>query len=148
MTSESRKKMKGRGKDRRTLILEAMRRSSAFGVIDEDSNEEVEIKFYESIVDTANDEKHRDSGMCRKILIDKIFPNFKPTNESVNFEFDKDLKPHEQAAQVMDGVAKGVIPPDIGVMFVSSIKSMIDIEEYTELKKRIEKLEGVLNGDS
>ena len=48
----------------------------------------------------------------------------------------------------MKGIADGVIPPDIGAQFVSSIKSMIDIEEYTDLKERIEKLEATLNGES
>jgi hypothetical protein len=36
--------------------------------------------------------------------------------------------------------------PDIGTMFISSIKSMLEIEEYTELKARIDKIEAVLNG--
>jgi len=45
-------------------------------------------------------------------------------------------------------VANSQIAPDIGQMFVASIKSMIDIEEYTDLKERIEKLEKALSGES
>jgi len=66
----------------------------------------------------------------------------------VNFDFDPNAKPHEQANQVLKAVANSEIAPDIGQMFVSSIKSMIDIEEYTDLKDRIEKLEKALAGES
>ena len=48
--------------------------------------------------------------------------------------------------QVMSAAAKGLIPPDIANTFIQSIKSMIDIEEYTDLKDRIEKIEAALNG--
>ncbi len=49
--------------------------------------------------------------------------------------------PHEQAAAVLDAIASGVIPNDIGSMFIQSIKAAIDIEEYTSLKTRIEEIE-------
>ena len=66
----------------------------------------------------------------------------------MEFEFDKNSKPHEQASQILQAVSNGQIAPDIGQMFVGSIKSMIDIEEYTDLKERIEKLERALAGES
>jgi len=33
-------------------------------------------------------------------------------------------------------------------MLIQSIKSMVDVEEYTDLKERIEKLEKALSGES
>ena len=63
----------------------------------------------------------------------------------VNFEFNPNAKPNEQANQVLQAVANSEIAPDIGQMFVSSIKSMIDIEEYTDLKDRIMALEKLIN---
>jgi hypothetical protein len=48
----------------------------------------------------------------------------------------------------MYGVSNGIIPPDVGALFIASIKSMVDIEENTDLKERIEKLEALLNGES
>ena len=50
--------------------------------------------------------------------------------------------------EILQAVANSQIAPDIGQMFVGSIKSMIDIEEYTDLKDRIEKLEKALSGES
>ena len=48
----------------------------------------------------------------------------------------------------MSAAARGLIPPDIANTFIQSIKSMIDIEEYTSLKERIAKLEETLNGNA
>lgn len=78
-------------------------------------------------------------------LVDKIIPNLKAVAPMVEFEFNGEEKPHIQAAQVMVAISLGQIPPDIGGMFISSIKYMIDIEEYTDLKSRIESIEKSLN---
>ena len=43
----------------------------------------------------------------------------------VNFEFDHKAKPHEQANQILQAVSDSQIAPDIGQMFIGSIKSMI-----------------------
>ena len=82
------------------------------------------------------------------LVINRIEPPLKAIAPMVEFEFDTDAKPHEQANQLLKAVSNGQIAPDIGQMFVASIKSMIDIEEYTDLKDRIEKLEKALAGES
>ena len=82
------------------------------------------------------------------LVMNRIEPPLKSIAPMVNFDFDPNAKPHEQANQVLKAVANSEIAPDIGQMFVSSIKSMIDIEEYTDLKDRIEKLEKALAGES
>lgn len=82
------------------------------------------------------------------LVMNRIEPPLKSISPMVNFEFNPNAKPHEQANQVLKAVANSEIAPDIGQMFVGSIKSMIDIEEYTDLKDRIEKLEKALAGES
>ncbi|RKW71286.1 hypothetical protein, partial [Bacillus sp. L75] len=82
------------------------------------------------------------------LLADKGWASVKPSSEMINFNFDEDALPHIQAAQVMKAAAEGRIPPDIANTFIQSIKAMIDIEEYTDLKTRIENLEKVLAGES
>ena len=69
----------------------------------------------------------------------------KPTLGSVEFEFDVAATPSKQASQVMAAAARGEIAPDIANLFVSSIASMLKIDEVTELQKRIEALEKVMN---
>ena len=49
---------------------------------------------------------------------------------------------------VLTAMADGDLPPDVGRMFIESIASIVKIDEYTELKDRIDNLEGVLNGES
>ena len=66
----------------------------------------------------------------------------------VDFEFDENAAPNVQASQVMKAVSDGLIAPDSGQMFISSIASMLKIEEVTEIKDRLDKIEEALNGNS
>ena len=124
----------GRGKSERTKILEAMARVG-----------QTEDGFYELLATKAADPK---DNFTFNELLKRLSPTSKAVAPTVKFNFPDKAKPHEQASAVMLAVADGLIPPDIGSMFIGSIKSMIDIEEYTDLKDRIEKLEDALNGES
>ncbi len=128
------KERKGRGKSERTKILEAMERAG-----------QTEAGFYDLLMEKAF---NPEDNFTFKELLNRMSPLPKAVNPIVEFDFPKEAKPHVQAAFVLDAVANGVIPSDIGNMFVQSIKAMIDIEEYTDLKERIEKLEKALSGES
>ena len=134
-----------RGRSKRTLILEAIKETSLVGTSKDSTPEEVEVAFFKHVAERATNAEDNNSGMCLKLLADKGWASVKPSSECVSFDFDDKAEPHEQAAQVVKAASKGLIPPDIANTFVSSIKSMIDIHEYTELKQRIEKLEAVLD---
>ena len=62
------------------------------------------------------------------------------------FELPKGAKPHVKADYVLTAISNGDLPSDIGNICIQAIKAMIDIEEYTDLKDRIEKIEAALNG--
>ena len=111
------------------------------------TNEETEQLFFGHIAKRACNPEDQASGMLLKLLTDKGWSSLKQTSELVNFDFDEGALPHIQATQVLKAASDGIIPPDIANTFISAIKSMIDIEEYTALKDRIEKLEAVLNGE-
>lgn len=132
--SKDKQPKNGRGKSERTKILEAMKRAG-----------QTEDGFYDLLMEKAF---NPEDNFTFKELLTRISPIPKAVAPIVQFDFPKDSKPHIQAAFVLDAVANGVIPSDIGNMFVQSIKAMIDIEEYTDLKERIEKLEKVLAGES
>ena len=125
---------KGRGKSEKTKFMEALKKKG-----------KTEEGFYELCIERAFDP---DDNFAFKEVLSRLSPLSKSVAPTIEFDFPQDAKPHVQAAAVMKGIADGVIPPDIGAQFVSSIKSMIDIEEYTDLKERIEKLEATLNGES
>ena len=125
--SEDKQPIKRRGKSERTKILEAMDRGA-----------KTEEEFYDLLIARAfNVEDQFGFGE----LLKRISPIPKQVSPSIKFDFNKELKPHQQAAQIMDAISDGEVPPDLGVLFVQAIKSMIDIEEYTDLKDRIESIE-------
>tara|TARA_R110002020_G_scaffold467302_1_gene690757 strand:- start:1174 stop:1614 length:441 start_codon:yes stop_codon:yes gene_type:complete len=140
ITPERRKTMSPRGKGKKSLMLEAIRDVCGS-----------EHDFLKKVVDIGLGDPKLEIAPNPTLLtlaLNRIEPPVKAIAPMVEFEFNKDLKPHEQAGQVLLAVSSGQIPPDIGQMFIGSIKSMIDIEEYTDLKDRIERLEAALNGES
>jgi len=129
-----------RGKGKKSLMLEAIK--SVCGD---------EQEFLKSVVTIGlgdvNNELAPNPALLT-LVINRIEPPLKAISPMVNFEFNHKAKPHEQANQILQAVSDSQIAPDIGQMFIASIKSMIDIEEYTDLKERIEKLEKVIDGTS
>lgn len=77
-------------------------------------------------------------------LIGKYLPDTKSVAPIVDFDFNKSLKPHQQAAQVMDAISLGKIPPDVGSVLIQSVKNMIDLDNI-DIKDRLEKIEALLN---
>jgi len=84
-----------------------------------------------------------DQFMLKEVML-RLSPIPKAVAPLVEFEFPNDASFSEQAGAVLDAIARGIIPADIGSMFVTTIKSAIDIEEFTELKDRIEGIEASL----
>ena len=129
---------KPRGKGKKSLMLEAIRE------VCEDEQE-----FLKKVVAIGlGDSVDGPNPTLLALVINRIEPPLKAIAPMVEFDFDTDAKPHDQANQILKAVANSQIAPDIGQMFIGSIKSMIDIEEYTDLKERIEKLEKALSGES
>jgi hypothetical protein len=123
---------KGRGKSERTKILEAMKR---FG--------KTENGFYDLLMEKAF---NSEDNFTFKELLNRLSPIPKAVAPLYKFDLPKDSKPHEKADYILTAIANGEIPGDIGNICIQAIKAMIDIEEYTDLKERIIKLEETLNG--
>ena len=66
----------------------------------------------------------------------------------VKFTFPSNGSDVEKALAVLESIANGELPPDVGQMIVSVIKDNSIIEANTDLKERITRLEAVLNGES
>lgn len=122
---------KGRGKSERTKILEAMKRKG-----------QTEEGFYDELVVRA---ANPDDNFTFKELLSRLSPIPKAVAPVYKFDLPKDAEPHVKADYVLTAIANGEIPSDIGNICIQAIKAMIDIEEYTSLKARIEQLEKVLN---
>lgn len=129
-----------RGKGKKSLMLEAIR--SACGSEQKFLDKVIKIGLGDPINELAP------NPTLLTLVLNRIEPPLKAIAPMVEFDFDVDSKPHEQGNQILKAVGDGRLAPDIGQMFIASIKSMIEIEEYTDLKDRIEKLEKALAGES
>lgn len=130
-----------RGKSKKNLILDMLKNKSMLDLNPKSTNDDAEQAFFHHVAISAFDLEDNNRGMCLKLLADKGWASVKPSSELIEFDFDDKALPHIQASQVMSAAARGLIPPDIANTFIQSIKSMIDIEEYTDLKERIEAIE-------
>ncbi len=125
--SKSNQPKKGRGKSERTKILDAMKRQS-----------KTEDGFYDELVTRAF---NPDDNFSFKELLSRMSPIPKATSPLVNFDFDEGAKPHIQSMQALTAVAKGKIPADLAHMFVTSISSMLNIQEKTDFEERLKAIE-------
>lgn len=137
------KNRRTRGKVPRTLVLEALKRAS--------SSEE---EFWDLLISRAMGVKSSDDEesmpgdpMCMKEVLIRLAPIHKPTLPEINFEFDEDAGPLIQATQVLKAAADGVMPPDVAQIFITSIASMMKIEEVTTMADRLTAIEKALKID-
>ena len=138
----------GRGLSNKNRILEAMRQESFEGLTNKSTKDECEIAYFKCIVKKAANIEDKDSGMMLRLLGDKGWSSMKPTLGNVEFEFDGEASPSKQAAQVMSAAANGTLAPDIANMFVSSIASMLKIEEVTALRDEVDEIKAILKAQA
>lgn len=124
---------KGRGKSERTKLLDAMVRAG-----------QTEDGFYDLLMEKAF---NPEDNFTFKELLSRMSPIPKTVNPLVTFDFDDKAKPHEQATQVLMAVSQGKVPSDIGHMFVTSISSMLNIQEKTDFEDRLKAIEDASKQD-
>lgn len=134
-TSENQPKgeRKVRGRDKRTLIIEALMRQN-----------ESEESFYDMLVTRAF---NPDDNFAAKEILLRLHPLKKAVLPLVNFDFDPKSSPKDQASQVLEAAAKGEVFPDIAVIFINAISSMLKIEEVTEIRKELDQIKEMLGLD-
>jgi len=134
-----------RGRSFKSKLMEAIKKECLNDCDDSTSDKTAEEKFLSHVAKRAFNPDDPASGTLIKELLAKSYASIKPTLEKVEFEFDATKPAHEQSAQILQAAANGDIPPDVATIFIQAVKSNIDIEESTELKERIEKLEKLLD---
>ena len=118
---------KGRGKSERTKILDAMK-----------DTEKTEEGFYKLLVTKAHDPE---DNFAFKELLSRLSPVPKAVNPLYEFTFDIDGSPHKQALQIIDAIADGKLPSDVGNIIITSISSMLNIQEKTDFEERLKAIE-------
>lgn len=141
ITKENRDKMPPRGKNKRTLILDALRSQSLVGLTCDSTPEEAERAWFEHLAKVAIDSDNSDSALCLRLITERGWAALKPVGENVEFDFDRNGSLADQAGQILDAVAGGNLSVEHGKMLVDGIKGLAEIEASTELKMRIAEIE-------
>jgi hypothetical protein len=137
-----------RGKAFKTLLLEVIKDESMLSLGKGATKEEANRAFIHHIAKRAFNEADPNSAMLLKELITKSYPSLKPTLDTFKFVFPSDGTDTQKALSILESIAEGNLPPDVGQLIVSVIKDSSVIEANTDLKERIEQLEAILNDKS
>jgi hypothetical protein len=133
-----------RGKEKRTLILEAIERA-----LPEDMDgKKAEECFYDIMVRRALNAKDKESGQLLKELFNRLAPPDKNTLPAIEFPFREDGSPSDKIEDVQSAVAAGILPVDMGNTMVSMIVAGIKVFEVTEMAERLARIEEMLNGEA
>lgn len=129
--SKDKQPNKGRGKSERTKLLEAMERAG-----------ETEEGFYDLLMTKAF---NPEDSFTFKELLNRISPIPKSVAPIVQFDFDEKASPHIKADQVLKAMADGKLPSDLGHLFITSIQSMLKIQEVTDIDERLRIMEAQID---
>jgi hypothetical protein len=148
ITPETRARMPGRGRNKRTLILEAIRESASLSLTPDATNDDTEKAVFAHLAESAfspvSELQKDQSSTCLSILMKKGWPDLKPQDPMIEFEFDSSGSPLQKANQLFDAISKGFIPPSTGLSLINAMASVMKIEEVTEIRKEIERIKDKL----
>ena len=120
----------GRGQSFKTKLIESLKRKG-----------HTEETFIDMLVDRAI----ADGGVYLQELLKRYNPVPKQSHESIIIDnWPKDGTPAQKANKVLDCITDGTIPPDVGSILIEAISKSLGIEEVTELAKRLEAIEKLL----
>ena len=120
---------KGRGKSKRTLILEALKRKG-----------HTQEGFYDLLVTKAIDEED-------SFAFTELWKRFHPIEKATfpSYEFNlptgKKATKLKQADAIIKAIGEGAIPIDAGKMLMDIVKDAASIEELEILAEKVNKLE-------
>lgn len=110
------------------LLIDALKREAGLS----------EAEFYRLVVKRAVEEK---DGTLTRELLARLQPVPKPTLPDVRFDIPATASPVDKVVAIIDAVADGKCPPDVGDMMIGMIKNMLDIYNVTELADKVKAIE-------
>lgn len=99
-----------------------------------------EDEFLDLLIDKAVLE----GGVFLQEVLKRYSPIPKQTHETVVIEWPDNGTPVEKANAVLKAMSEGQMSPDVGSIFIEAISKSLGIEEVTELAKRLEAIEKLL----
>lgn len=83
-----------------------------------------------------------------QLIASRVLPVPKSTMEPVKFSLPANSSLVEKCDAVMQAIATGKLPPDIGLNMMQALNGMAKVIETEELAKQIEELKQMLGGDN
>lgn len=125
---------KKRGKDQRTLMIEALARNSF-----------TEEQFWNKVILTAmaEGESLNQRAMIQEVLM-RLAPIPKAVAPTYEFDWDNSATSADKIDRLVQAVSDGEIPADIANMLASTIKAGMEVREITELAERLAALETLI----
>lgn len=144
ITKENRHTIPGRGRDKRTLILDAIKESALLGLSKDSTRDEAEKAVFARMAQVAfnptDENQVGQSGTCLTLLMKKGWPDLKPQDPLIEFEFDSEGTPLQKANQLMSAISNGCIPPSTGISLINAMAAVMKIEEVTEIRQEIDRI--------
>ena len=141
---ERRAKMPPRGRDKRILTLESIKESALLGLSKDSTSEQAEKAVFSHMAKVAfkpeDENQASQSSVCLSLLMKKGWPDVKPQDPLIEFDFDSDGTPLQKANQLMSAISNGVIPPSTGLSLINAMASVMKIEEVTEIRQEIDRI--------
>ena len=134
-----------RGRSFKNILFEVMREESQLELTPNSTKQEAEKAFIKHVASRAFNPDDTASSTILNEFMKRTFPPLKPTGELIRFEFPLEGTATEKTASVLKAVSDGDIPVDVGQTIIGIIKDSVIIEEGTDLKERIAKLEALIN---
>lgn len=122
-----------RGKSERTKLLEAFARK----------NKKPE-DFYDNMVDLAF---NAEDNFARSEVFKRMYPIAKPTLPTSEWEYPSKGTALQKADSIYKAISNGDLPADVGLALITALTNIIKIEEVTELKDRIDRLEAEIGAE-
>jgi len=127
---------KRRGKSGKTLVLEGIKAAMPLCK----TSEQAETLYFKEVAKRAFSVEDKDSAMLLKWMGDKGWASLKAVLEPVAFEYPEDGTRLEKADAVLLAMAKGIIPADVGSLFLRSNEHVSNVEVDTKIKQELEEI--------
>jgi len=138
-------KLPDRGRGFKSMLFEVIREESQLDLNPKSTRVEAEKAFIRHASSRAFDTEDSSSATILNEFMRRSFPPLKPTSEAIKFDFPVEGSATDKALAVIKAISNGDIPVDVGQIIVGIIKDSVLIEEGTDLKERIAKLEALIN---
>ena len=126
---------KGRGKSKKTLILDALEAES-----------QTEEQFWRAVVKKAmfgGNDRDGDSQMMA-LVGKKLFPDSKATYEAYEIPLTDGDKRIDRAEAIMQAAMSGMLPIDVAERFLNGLADVAKVEEVDSILERLAVIEEAL----